>query len=257
MPDPGLLSALFATLSGLGAAVLARRLSPAWRLHLRLRRGTATTHGRALPAPAPRLGYGPATAVAPLAALSLIRPWGPLPDGAGVLLALLAASLAALGAGQAVVWWRRRRMRELYPDWLAFLSVALDFGIPLAAAAEVAAAGLEPPLRRAAERLAAGLAGDAPRRALDRFAAAVGTPEARFVASLLERQRHLGVSVASTLLEEEGLLTRLRWQERRGRQGVVPYAFTAAVGVLLVNAAVLFLVPRAAALIGTFRVAGP
>lgn len=257
MPDAGLFSVLLATLSGLGAAVLARRLDPAWRLHLRLRRGTATARGRALAPPPPPLGYGPAAAVAPLAALSLVRPWGPIPDGAGVFLALLAASLAVVGAGQAVVWWRRRRMRELYPDWLAFLSVALDFGIPLAAAAEVAAAGLEPPLRREAERLAAGLAGDAPGHALSRFALAVGTPEARFVASLLERQRHLGVSVASVLLEEEGLLTRLRWQERRGRQGIVPYAFTAAVGVLLVNAAVLFLVPRAAALIGTFRAGVP
>ncbi len=243
------LATLAGAAAGASAGALVRRLTAP-------RRGRPARSDNPRPTPAP-LAYGPAAAAAPLAVLSLVRPWGPLPDGAGLLLAMLAACLAVIVSGRSLLWWRRRRMRELYPDWLGFLSVALDFGIPLPAAAAVAAAGVGAPLRGAAERLAADLAGGAPTRALERFAALVGTPEARFVASLLSRQRHLGVSVASVLLEEEGLLTRLRWQERRARQGIVPYAFTAAVGVLLVNAAVLFLVPRAAALIGTLRAGVP
>lgn len=250
----GLAVAAVGTLVGACAGALARRGGRAQRWHRRLAAPAPARSRVVLPAP---LAYGPATLAAPLGVAAFARPWGPLPDAVALCVALLAGSLALLATGLALAAWRRRRMRELYPDWLSFLSVALDFGVPLASAAAIAAAGLEPPLRGEAERLARGLEGSEPAAALERFAAAVGTPEAQFVTSLLARQRHLGVSVASILLEEEGLLSRERWQERRARQGVVPYAFTAAVGVLLVNAAVLFLVPRAAALVGTLRLGGP
>lgn len=252
---PELVLDLVGTAVGLGAAVAVRRMQrQRWHRQLVRSAPKPKTAGmrRALP-----LAYSPAAFAAPLALASLARPWGPLSDPIALSFAVLTAAVALLAAGQAAAWWKRRRMRELYPDWLAFLSVALELGIPLASAAAVAAAGLERPLRPVAETLARDLAESAPAAGLQRFASALGTPEAHFVASLLERQRHLGVSVAALLLEEEGLLARARWQERRGRQGVVPYAFTAAVGVLLVNAAVLFLVPRAAALIATFHASVP
>ncbi len=242
---------VIAVAAGSGAAAGVRALGRRERLHRLLVRPV-----RAAPKAITPLAFGPACAAAPLGVLAFARPWGPLSDTAAASLAALALCLAVVGSGQAVTWWRRRRLRELYPDWLAFLSLALAFGIPLAAAADVAAAGLEAPLGPVAARLAAGLKGPEPSQALERFAQALGTPEAVFAASLLGRQRHLGVSVASILVEEEGLLSRARWQERHSRHGIVPYAFTASVGVLLVNAAVLFLVPRAAALVATFRIGG-
>jgi len=205
------------------------------------------------PAPGPALAYGPSVVIAPLAILALAAPWGPVPLPLALALAALGASGSTLATTHLAEVWRRRRLRELFPDWLAFLSAAVDLGVPLAAALEVAAAGVDPPLREPAAALAlAALRGEAG-PALGAFAEAVGTAEATFVVSVLERQRHLGVSVASLLLEEEGMLARLRWQERQARQGVVPYAFTASVGVLLVNAAVLFLAPRAAELLGMLR----
>jgi Flp pilus assembly protein TadB len=187
-------------------------------------------------------------AVAPLAVLALARPWGPLPDTLAAPVAALAASATALAGGQFAKAWRRRRMRDLFPDWLATLAMALSLGVPLGTALGLAASATDLPLAMAARRLADRAEAGA-EDALAEFAHAIGTTEASFVASVLERHRHLGVSVASVLLEEEGLLSRLRWQERRGRQGLVPYAFTAGVGVLLVNAAVLFLAPRAAELL--------
>lgn len=248
--------AVLAGAAGAGVAgVITQRLTKAARAHGRVvrwerARGGAKVHIPSTP-PVP-LAYGPAVAIAPLAVLALVRPWGPLSDAAGVLAAVTAASLSLWATGQVAHLWTRRRMRDLFPDWLAFLSVAMDLGMPLGAALAVAAAGVEEPLGPRARSLADAAAAGEPGPALEAYASAIGTPEAAFVVSVLGRSRRLGVSIASLLLEEEGLLSRVRWQERRARQGIVPYAFTVAVGVLLVNAAVLFLVPRAAALLGTF-----
>jgi pilus assembly protein TadC len=197
----------------------------------------------------PALAYGPGVAIAPLAVLAWTQPWGPVPVAVGIPLAVSAASLAALVSARLAQAWHGRRLRDGFADWLNFLALALDLGMPLAHALEVAAAGAEAPLRPVASALAAQVARGDGQRALDRFARTVGTPQAAFVASLLERQRHLGGSVTALLLQEEGMLTRQRWQEQRARQGIVPYAFTLGVGALLVNGGVLFLVPRAAQLL--------
>lgn len=214
--------------------------------------GRRRRRGGAVRAPGghrPALAYGPGVAIAPLAVLAWMQPWGPLPVAVGVPLAVSAASIAALASARLAQAWYARRVRDGFADWLNFLALALDLGMPLAHALEVAAAGADAPLRPVASTLAAQVARGDGQRALDAFARTVGTPQAAFVASLLERQRHLGGSVTALLLQEEGMVTRQRWQEQRARQGIVPYAFTLGVGALLVNGGVLFLAPRAAELL--------
>jgi Flp pilus assembly protein TadB len=151
--------------------------------------------------------------------------------------------------------WERRRRQALFPDWLAFLAPLADLGIPFAQALAVAADAVEEPLRTPALRLARAVAVGVPAEvALREFALQVDLPEAHVVADILARSQYLGSPITSLLVEEEGMLARLRWKEREARQGVLPYAFTASAGALLVNAAFLFLVPRVAALLSSLHV---
>lgn len=209
---------------------------------------------QATPAVRLQARLSPGSGIALAAALSLMRPWGPLPAPMALSLGLLGGALVSLGSGVIGSFRHRARLRELFPDWLSFLAAALELGLPLAQALGVAAAAVDPPLREAAEALAGEVGrGEDVSLSMIRFATVVGTQEAQFVTGILARHEKLGTPVAAVLVEEEGLLSRLKAQERRTRQGLIPYAFTASAGVLLVNAVLLFVVPRAAALLATFR----
>lgn len=210
--------------------------------------------GQGASGPGLRAAASSGSAIVLAAALALMQPWGPLPKPMALSLGLLGGALVSLGTGTLASFRQRARLKELFPDWLSFLAAAMELGLPFAQALGVAAAAVDPPLREAAEMLAAGLShGEDATACLARFAKAVGTQEAQFVTGILARHEKLGTPVASVLIEEEGLLSRLKAQERRTRQGLLPYAFTASAGVLLVNGVLLFVVPRAAALLANFR----
>ncbi len=233
-----------------------RRRSDPW--HRRIAEMTLHSRpsqaGKSPSLPPLRASLTPGSAVALLAAVGLVKPWGPLPPLMGLSLGLFAAALVALGSGYVEAFRQKARLRELFPDWLSFLAAAMEIGMPFAQALGVAAAAVDAPLRRTAETLAEGMArGEDPSACLLEFAQTIGTQEAHFVTGILARHERLGTPVASVLVEEEGLLSRLKAQEHKTRQGLIPYAFTASAGVLLVNAVMLFVVPRAAALLATFR----
>lgn len=196
----------------------------------------------------------PSSAVVLCASIALVRPWGPLAPDMGLSLGLLGAAVASLGAGAIDAWWNRTRRRELFPDWLSFLAAAMELGMPFGQALGVAAAAVDAPLRQPAEQLALDVGnGEETGACLERFAVAIDTQDARFVIGILARHERLGAPVTAALVQEEGLLSRMKTQEHQAHQGLIPYAFTASAGVLLVNAVLLFVVPRAAALLATFR----